>query len=134
MALDIENYWVNQTVFLLPTNSLFLLAILNSRLAWWFMSRTLPHKIGEALSVQKEGLLDIPVPEADNSLKQAIEQLVRQACALAGQPEQRRELLEIELQLNERVMEAYGLTRAEVELVNATLPLRDPLAVLNCRI
>ena len=40
----------NNKAFLLPTNDLCLLAILNSPLMWWVLTRTLPHMKDEALN------------------------------------------------------------------------------------
>jgi TaqI-like C-terminal specificity domain len=49
-ALDQSGAVPNNKVFFLPTNDACLLAILNSPLMWWVLTRTLPHMKDEALN------------------------------------------------------------------------------------
>jgi hypothetical protein len=133
-ALDDKNFWVNQTVYFLPIDDLYLLAILNSRVIWWYLYRMWPHKKDEALSVQKPHLLSLPIPEVTDDLHSQIETLAHQAREIAGQDNRLPDLLELETQLNEYMIEAFKLSRAEVAMINSTLPPRDPLVVLEERI
>lgn len=131
-ALDVKAHWVNQTVYFLSTDDLYFLAMLNSRVVWWLLSRTWPHKKDEALSVQKPGLLSLPIPDAPNDLRAEIETLVRQAITLAGDAS--ADLLATEQRLDGCVVEAYGLSTAEVAVIEQSLPPRDPLVVLEGRL
>ena len=85
-----------------------------------------------ALAVQKFGLLTLPIPDAPADLRARIETLVRQAIALSGEPSP--DLLAVEQHLNRCMVEAYGLSRAEVAIIEQTLPPRDPLIVLEDRL
>jgi len=49
-ALDTHAAYPNNKAFFLPTADLCLLAVLNSPLMWWVLTRTLPHMKDEALS------------------------------------------------------------------------------------
>ncbi len=49
-ALDLACGVPNDKAFLLPTNDPCLLAVLNSPLMWWILTRTLPHMKDEALN------------------------------------------------------------------------------------
>jgi hypothetical protein len=49
-ALDTSGSYPNNKAFFLPTDDLCLLAMLNSPLMWWVLTRTLPHMKDEALS------------------------------------------------------------------------------------
>src|SRR5713101_2744620 len=49
-ALDTSGSYPNNKAFFLPTDDLCLLAVLNSPLMWWVLTRTLPHMKDEALS------------------------------------------------------------------------------------
>jgi hypothetical protein len=131
-ALDTDAYWVNQKVYLLSAADLYLLAVLNSRVLWWSLYRIWPHMKDEALAVQKPGLLALPIPDAPADLRAQIEMLVRQAIALAGEPSP--DLLVVEQRLNQCMVEAFGLSRAEVAIIEQTLPPRDPLMVLENRL
>ena len=133
-ALDTENYWANPMVYSITTDNLYVLAVLNSRIMWWYLYRIWPHKKDEALNVQKPKLLHIPIPTASNSLNSQIKVLVKQAHEIAGKDDKLSELLEIETQLNDYVIEAFKLSQAEVATINSTLPPRDPLVVLQERV
>lgn len=49
-ALEASGVFSNNKTFILPTDDLYLLAVLNSPLIWWFNWRELPHMKDEALS------------------------------------------------------------------------------------
>lgn len=131
-ALDPECRWVNEKVYSLSTDDAYLLAALNSRVTWWYVFRMWPHMKDEALAVQKSALLSLPIPDASPELRARTEALVRQAAALYG--ETTPALLELEQQIDACAVEAYGLTSAEVATIEATLPPRDPLVVLEGRV
>lgn len=131
-ALDGEAHWVNQKVYVLTSADLYLLAVLNSRVMWWFLYRTWPHMKDEALSVQKSGLLSLPIPNAPADLRAEIETLARQAIALAGDVS--ANLMDLERRLDRCIMDAFGLSAAEVAVVERALPPRDPLVVLEGRL
>lgn len=133
-ALDIESHLANAKVYSVTTDDLYLLGILNSRVMWWYLYRMWPHMKDEALAVQKPKLLSLPIPEAPAELRSKIEKLVRQAYEIAGEKEKLSDLLPIESQIHDCAIEAYGLTRAEVTLIDRTLPPRDPLVVLENRL
>jgi len=133
-ALDLENYLPNPKVYTLTTDDLYLLGLLNSRVMWWYLYRTWPHMKDEALAVHKPRLLSLPIPEAPADLRLEIEKLVQQAYVMAGQEEKVPALLDIEYQIHECAIEAFGLSATEVALIDRTLPPRDPLAVLERRL
>jgi hypothetical protein len=131
-ALDTDNHLANAKVYSLTTDGLYLLGLLNSRVMWWYLYRVWPHMKDEALAVQKFGLLTLPIPDAPADLRARIETLVQQAIALSGEPSP--DLLVVEQHLNRCIVEAYGLSRAEVAIIEQTLPPRDPLIVLADRL
>src|SRR5262249_53414572 len=49
----------NNKCFILPSANLFLLAVLNSPLMWWFNWRYLPHMKDEALSPTGERMIEL---------------------------------------------------------------------------
>ena len=48
-ALEPVGAAINNTVFLLPTDDVSVLGVLNSPLMWWYLEKTLPHAKDEAL-------------------------------------------------------------------------------------
>ena len=134
VAVAVRGLSFNPVIFAGSMFFLYLLAILNSRVVWWYMFKTWPHMKDEALSVQKDGLLSLPIPEASDDLRLEIEKLAEEACQMDRQDMHLEKLLDIEWRLNNCVMEAYSLSRKEVETINATLPMRDPLHILQKRV
>ena len=132
-ALDVQSHLVNEKVYSLTTDDLYLLGLLNSRVMWWYLYRMWPHMKDEALGVQKRKLLSLPIPEVSADLRSQIETLVQQACQIAGKEKELPDLLHIESQINDCVLEAYGLTGAQAAIIERTLPPRDPLVVLEKR-
>ena len=128
-ALEKEGQLSNAKVYSLTTDELWLLGVLNSRVMWWYMYRSWPHMKDEALAVQKPGLLSLPIPPPPAEMRARIEELVKQAILLADDPSQA--LLDVEQELNQSVIRAYGLTNADVAVIEQTLPPRDPLVVLE---
>ncbi len=62
-ALDIDGSYLNNTGYFLPGTSLYLLALLNSSLMWWFNYRYLPHGKDEALRAFSFLIESLPIPQ-----------------------------------------------------------------------
>jgi hypothetical protein len=125
-ALDTEGFYINNVVLFIPSGDLYLLAILNSRLVWWLMNRTLSPRKDGGRSVEVQRLLQIPVPLCDADLRAEIE---RTALALVTEPS--IDGVQNELHLNGFVEQAFQLTAQEREVVERSLPPRDPIALLT---
>jgi type I restriction-modification system DNA methylase subunit len=63
-AFDDVGYFVNNKVFLLPTDDLGLLTVLNSSLMWWFLWFTMPHMKDEAFAMQGTYVENLPILKA----------------------------------------------------------------------
>lgn len=129
-ALDAENYFANNKVFLIPTASLYLLAVLNSPLMWWHNWRYLPHMKDEALNPAGIKMVDLPIAVPTDALRSQIEPAVERLIALSKEsqsPVIEAEMQRLEQQLSDLVNQAYGLTPEEVELMWHTAPPRMPI-------
>jgi hypothetical protein len=124
-AVDTEGYYLNNVVLLIPSGDLYLLAILNSRIMWWLMNRTFSPRKDGGRSVEVQRLLQMPVPHVDVALRAEIEQAVRDL--LSPGPN----TIQGELRLNCLVEEAFQLTAREREIIERSLPPRDPIAILT---
>lgn len=71
-SLDEDGYLTNNKVFLIPTTDLWLLAVLNSPLIWWYNWRYLPHMKDEALNPQGEMMEQIPVALPSDAIREAV--------------------------------------------------------------
>jgi hypothetical protein len=76
-ALDAgELYGNNKTTFL-PCRDLFLLAVLNSPLMWWYSFRFLPHMKDEALAPVNYKVEEFPIAKPTDECRAMIEPAVR---------------------------------------------------------
>jgi hypothetical protein len=87
-ALDVEGYFSNNKVFLIPTADLYLLAVLNSPLMWWHNWRYLPHMKDEALTPKGESIALLPVAPPTDEIRSEVEPAVARLIALTGQERQ----------------------------------------------
>ncbi|TNE43156.1 MAG: hypothetical protein EP343_34685 [Deltaproteobacteria bacterium] len=124
VALDTNGYFQNDSTVFLPTDDLFVLAILNSPLAWWYMTLTFPHKKDEALSMDIEYLENFPIPNPPNELRAQIVETCQQLMDTELDIETR---IEFEKQLSTKVYKAYGFSELEIQIVTENPVLRDPI-------
>src|SRR5437016_2079814 len=68
-ALDTQGLWPNNKVNIIANADLYLLAVLNSRVMWWLMSRHFVHMKDEALALDVSYLERLPIPELSEELK-----------------------------------------------------------------
>jgi len=131
-CLDKQSHWVNDSTVFLNTDDLYILAVLNSRVLWWYIYRLWPHMKDEALRVQNEKWLSVPIPEVNAQERTEVETLTHQALALAGDPGP--DLYDVEQRLHECILEAFRFGTADIAVIEQTLPMRDPLEVLQDRL
>lgn len=126
-AFDEQGHYVNNKVIVLPTNDLYVLAILNSRIAWWLVNRTFQHMKDEGLSVDVQFLKRLPIPDAPAALRVEIAALARQLLTAASSRDAERATAPLELLLNALVERAFVLSNEERAVLLSSLPPRDPI-------
>ena len=127
-ACDKEGHYVNNKVIVIPTDDLYILAILNSRVIWWIVNRVFQHMKDEGLSVDVHFLKALPVPQIGSAARSKIEAVVRQLLAIAAAtPHFVPARASLEHQLNTLVNEAFGLSASEAVVLESSLPPRDPI-------
>ncbi|RYD78715.1 MAG: restriction endonuclease, partial [Verrucomicrobiaceae bacterium] len=77
-ALDVEGFVLNDKGFFIPTNDLWLLAVLNSPLLWWFNWRYLGHMKDEALNPAGVKMETLPIAEPSNAARKQTDEIVPQ--------------------------------------------------------
>ncbi|MEM1042961.1 MAG: DNA methyltransferase [Bacteroidota bacterium] len=87
-ALDTDGLYGNNKVFLLPTDDLYLLGVLNSPLMWWYAWRYLPHMKDDALSPAGYLLTDLPIAEPSAETRDTVETHVADLVRLADERRQ----------------------------------------------
>jgi len=93
-----------------------LLAILNSKLAFWFIKKTSTQMRGGWYSFESRYIKHIPLPANNSSLKYNIELLVDEITALKKQTPW-SDTTELEKKIDQLVYELYGLTEEEIQIV-----------------
>ncbi len=113
-TLDSDGYFVNNKVFVIPMNDLFLLGVLNSTPAWFYLKKTC-SVLGDA---QKGGRLELravfleklPVPSAPAGKKAEIEELVKTCLDRHGE-----DCIDIEREIDRIVASLYRLPPSTFE-------------------
>ena len=121
-AYSEEPLLMNNKCFLIPTTDLYLLAILNSRVGWFFLGHTVSKLQGGAYAMQSPYVSQVPIPTPTETQRHAIETLVRRLLDVEGEgpqacSERSRRVREWEHALNAHVYEVYDLTPAEIALI-----------------
>ncbi|MFO1438777.1 MAG: N-6 DNA methylase [Verrucomicrobiaceae bacterium] len=94
-ALEANGVFSNNKTFILPTDDLYLLAVLNSPLIWWFNWRELPHMKDEALSPVAFKMAELPIAEPTAAVREAAETAVRRLIEItAAQQQTQRTVLD----------------------------------------
>jgi len=125
-ALDNDGQYVNNKILFIPSGDLYLLGILNSRVSWWIINRTFQHMKDDGLSVDIQFLMSLPIPHVTPSLYTEISDAVKSLITKAYEVQPA-----LEIHLNQLVLEAFRLSEEERTMIDNSLPLRDPIAILT---
>jgi type I restriction-modification system DNA methylase subunit len=101
-AYDEDGLYFNNKVFIIPTNDLFLLAVLNSSQAWEYLRLVSSKLVGGALAMQTPYLFSLPIPKATHSQKRTVSALVKK-CLKAKNVDRQ----DIEKQIDEIIENLY---------------------------
>ena len=71
-SLDRAGMLANNTVYFLPVEDPWVLAVLNAPVSWWLAWRTAQHGKDEALRFFTDYLVDFPVPEPAPELRETV--------------------------------------------------------------
>ncbi|HWR20344.1 MAG TPA: TaqI-like C-terminal specificity domain-containing protein, partial [Verrucomicrobiae bacterium] len=113
-AFTNEPYLSNDKTWIIPTDDPTLVAILNSKLAWWFLDHIVAKLQGGAFELRSTYVEQIPVPAIDNKDRRA---LTEHAKFILAAPDDTGAVAEHEQAINEIVYRLYGLTDHEIALV-----------------
>jgi type I restriction-modification system DNA methylase subunit/predicted type IV restriction endonuclease len=136
-AFDASGYFLNKTCFFSPTNSLYLVGILNSKVIW-FYQKSLCSVLGDVnkggrLLQQKIYIVTIPIRKIDFSneadkarhdrMVNLVEQMLglhKQVAKAKGERERtviQRQIDSTDADIDKLVYELYGLTTKEIAIV-----------------
>lgn len=92
-TLDEKGLYSNNTAYFIPSEDLWLLAILNSPLLWWYSWRTAQHGKDEALRFFNSFVENLPIAVSTDSRREAADAIVRQLFSLVDERLRTRSLL-----------------------------------------
>ena len=130
-AFDRDAHFVNNSVFVLPTDDLYTLSVLNSRVAWWVINRTFQHMKDDGIRVNVDYLKRLPIPNASPQLRNDVISVAQDLVSSAGRRAGAEAIVPLELKLNDLIERAFELTEGERHVLVSALPPRDPIAVLG---
>ena len=85
-AFDDEGYYVGSPAYLLPTDELWILGVLNTRAVSWFYARTAPQIRGPFLKFVPRYVSQIPIPDMEAKQRALIHKIVEYILYLKKQP------------------------------------------------
>ncbi|MEB3120511.1 MAG: TaqI-like C-terminal specificity domain-containing protein [Snowella sp.] len=116
-AYDLNNMYLANTLYLIPTEQKWLLGVLNCSLTFWFYTQLSPQIRGGFVRFIAQYVSQIPIPNASEEQKQTIETLVQKCLEAKGQNCQ-----QWEKEIDQIVYQLYDLTPAEIALIEKSPP------------
>lgn len=117
-SFDEKMHYLANTLYLIPTSRKWLLGILNSNLIWWFYSNISSTVRGGYLRFIAQYVSQIPI--ATGPQQAAIERLVQQVLS-RKKADPAADVTGLEREIDGLVYGLYGLTAAEVRLIEETV-------------
>jgi hypothetical protein len=115
---DEERFLSNDKSYIMPTDDLSILGILNSGITNFFIGQLSPPVRGGFMELRKIYLEQLPIPIATDAQKAPIIERVQQILAAPDSPEVPR----LEAEIDRLVYELYGLKEEEIALVEGRKP------------
>ncbi|MBV5341959.1 MAG: class I SAM-dependent DNA methyltransferase [Deltaproteobacteria bacterium] len=103
----------NNKCFLIPEKNDFFLALLNSKLFWWYLGNLTSGLVGGARAMQMPYMEQLPISPATNDQKAPIVERVQKILAAPDSPD----VLQLEAEIDNLAYQLYGLTAEEITLV-----------------
>ena len=103
----------NNKCFLIPEKNDFFLALLNSKLFWWYLGNLTSGLVGGARAMQMPYMEQLPIVTATDDQKAPIIERVQKILAAPDSPD----VPQLETEIDQLVYDLYGLTNVEIFLV-----------------
>jgi hypothetical protein len=116
-SFDSGGFYSNDKTYLIPSEDLALLGILNSSVSWCHISGVCQVKLGRVYELRVMYMETIPIARPSATDRKKLSDLAE---ALSAESCPNR--LALEAELNDRVAHLYGLTAEEQKIVNGILP------------
>ncbi|MGN6601476.1 MAG: class I SAM-dependent DNA methyltransferase [Ginsengibacter sp.] len=115
-AFDDTGSYLNAPAVFLPTDDKSLLAILNSKIVWYFLKSICVIRSGGYIEVKPQYFEQIPIPKITEYQKTELTELVDQIIN-SLKTDSSADTTDLENQIDQLVYQLYGLTEEEIKIV-----------------
>ncbi|TVQ85123.1 MAG: class I SAM-dependent DNA methyltransferase, partial [Bacteroidetes bacterium] len=119
-AFDDSGIYLNAPAVFLPSANKALLAILNSKVVWYFLKSVCVIRSGGYIEVKPQYFEQIPIPVVSEKTKSALIELANEAIKRKKQ-NQKTEISEIETHIDQLVYQLYDLTEEEIQIIENSI-------------
>ncbi|WP_143438258.1 TaqI-like C-terminal specificity domain-containing protein [Hydrocoleum sp. CS-953] len=117
---DTSGAYSNNKTFLIPDSNLFLLALLNSKLVWFFLGYITSKLQGDAFAMQTPYVSQIPIPKPTDTQDACVTEIVDKILEIKRKNPQ-TDTTELEREIDEIVYQLYGLTEEEIRIIEESV-------------
>ena len=118
-AYDESGAYGGNTMYIVPTEEIWLLGLLNSKAVFWFYTKTSTQIRGGFVRFIAQYVSQIPIPSIKSTQKASISKLVNQILA-AKHTNPDADVSELENEIDQIVYLLYRLTPEEIKIVEGT--------------
>jgi len=115
-SFDDSGYFLGNTSYLLPTEEMWILGLLNSKAVFWFYTKTSTQIRGGFVRFIAQYVSQIPIPSIKPAQKASISKLVNQILA-TKRTNPDATVSDLEDDIDQMVYLLYGLTPEEIKIV-----------------
>jgi hypothetical protein len=115
-AFDTQGYFLNNAQHFIAGANPYLVAILNSKVCWWFLTQLCTDLQNGYLQALIEYQVQIPIPAASAEQQKAVERLVDRILAAKAR-DAAADVSGWEREIDQLVYALYGLTPEEIKIV-----------------
>ena len=123
-AFDSNNFLLDCTLFLIPSDSKYLLGVLNSSISKFFIDQICPAIRGDFKRFKSIYVSQIPIVNANKPQRTAIEKIV-QKCLTAKKGDRHTDTSELEKAIDRLVYKLYQLTYDEVKIIDPEFEITE---------
>ncbi len=115
-AFDETGVYLNAPSVFLPSNDKSILAILNSKVVWYFLKSVCVIRSGGYIEVKPQYFEQIPIPKIDEKIRFELTELAGKAIHEKNNNQQ-ADVTAIESQIDQLVYRLYDLTDEEIKII-----------------
>ncbi|MDM3846132.1 MAG: TaqI-like C-terminal specificity domain-containing protein [Aphanizomenon gracile PMC638.10] len=113
---DNSSYYTNQKAFIIPTNSKYLLGVLNSSVVMWLFTQLLAKLQNDFYEPSKIFIKEFPIPKLTDTQDACVTEIVDKILEIKRQ-NPKADTRELEREIDEIVYKLYGLEKEEIQII-----------------